>query len=502
MKKTLVTLLTLVFVLSMWGTALAASTAQASTGPTSDVPKDHWAYPAVQALVKAGISDGYPDGTFGGDKTVTRYEMAQVVNKLIVNYDKATAQQKYLIDKLGQEFALELNRIDVRVAKVEAKQNVWMGGETRLRWLTNSPGSDTGNAKIHGSDSFDFRQRIKFWGTINDDVSWYGRLTTTGANKFGAYDGTSSSGSAIGIDIMAVTTKHFLGIDSLRVGRFPLDSFGHNFFGKPIGVDGFRLDQKFGDNVTFTGAVNNIQWNKNSITGVTTGTSVSVPIDGTGVGASGDAKTLSTGQLFFKLSDNFKVNAGYYYADIPGGRTTMNISSTYAATMFDHSKGLMVGFDTKLGDYKLFGDYVSTKLYNSTSASSIAVPTHPKAWVLELTNSKVCPFVFYPIVILVNPAKVGTDSWMISYREVDPGAIPSGAGGFDTVSYAYSTQLNSYSKATDNVKVLSLGYQNVIAKNVVLSLEYQSFKLKNKQLAGVSSDDLDKTTVVKFEFFY
>ncbi|MHB1456581.1 MAG: S-layer homology domain-containing protein, partial [Armatimonadota bacterium] len=37
-----------------------------------DVPTDHWAYPAVQQLAEAGIIQGYPDGTFGGKRAMTR----------------------------------------------------------------------------------------------------------------------------------------------------------------------------------------------------------------------------------------------------------------------------------------------------------------------------------------------------------------------------------------------------------------------------------------------
>jgi hypothetical protein len=496
MQKTLVTLLALVFVLSIGATALAAP-----ANPLVDVPAKHWAYDAVAKLANDGIIDGYGDGTFRGDKTITRYEMAQIVGKLLDNENKANSRQKALIDKLAVEFALELNNMSTRVATIESKQNVWIGGETRVRWVADSPAAETRNPKLHGSDSFEWRQRIKFWGTINDDCSWFGRLTTVGGNKFGAYDGISSSGSAIGIDIMAVTAKHFLGFDSLRIGRFPLDSIGHGILAKAPGVDGIRLDKTFGA-VTFTGAINNVKWNANAITNAANNAGVTVPLDGSGLPGSGDARTLTNGQLFFKLADNFRVNAGYYWADIPGGMTTMNVAASYPITMFDRSKGWVVGFDTQLGDLKLFGDYMSSALYKTYTFGPISIPTNPKAWAIQLTNSKVTPNVFYSAVNLVNPRKVGTDAWSISYRSYDAGAAPAGAGGWDVVSISYATQLNAFTKATDNVKALFLGYQNVIAKNVILSLEYMDLKLKNKQLAGLSTDNLDKTTMVKLEFFY
>lgn len=44
-----------------------------------DVPTDHWAYPCVHDLWKKGILKGYPDGTFKGDRPITRYEMAVAI---------------------------------------------------------------------------------------------------------------------------------------------------------------------------------------------------------------------------------------------------------------------------------------------------------------------------------------------------------------------------------------------------------------------------------------
>ena len=48
-----------------------------------DVPPDHWAYQAVQELLNAGIVQGYPDGTYGGKRAMTRYEFAEAVAKAI-----------------------------------------------------------------------------------------------------------------------------------------------------------------------------------------------------------------------------------------------------------------------------------------------------------------------------------------------------------------------------------------------------------------------------------
>lgn len=48
-----------------------------------DVPENHWAYEAVEAMAKSGLVKGYPDGEFKGDRNMTRYEFAQIVHNAI-----------------------------------------------------------------------------------------------------------------------------------------------------------------------------------------------------------------------------------------------------------------------------------------------------------------------------------------------------------------------------------------------------------------------------------
>lgn len=62
--------------------ALAATTAYAQA-PFADVPKEHWAYDAVNTLAQRGIVIGYPDGTFGGKRAMTRYEFAVAIARMI-----------------------------------------------------------------------------------------------------------------------------------------------------------------------------------------------------------------------------------------------------------------------------------------------------------------------------------------------------------------------------------------------------------------------------------
>ena len=127
-KKTLVSAITAALVVG------AASTTFAAANPFSDVPADSWAYDAVSTLAADGVIDGYPDGTYQGQNTMTRYEMAQIVARAMAKTDLEKAD-KALVDKLAAEFAEELDNLGVRVADLEKKSdNVKWGGELRYRY--------------------------------------------------------------------------------------------------------------------------------------------------------------------------------------------------------------------------------------------------------------------------------------------------------------------------------------------------------------------------------
>jgi S-layer homology domain. len=455
----------------------------AANASFSDVPTGNWAYGAVSKLAQDGLIDGFGDSTFRGDKPMSRYEFAVLIAKSLDKYEKASADNKKLIDSLSAEFASELNHMDVRLAKVEAKTNIWIGGDTRMRWITDSPGPSS-IKKLHGSDSFDFRQRIKFWGTINDDMMWSGRIATNAQNKWGNYDQTS--GSDISLDVMNVTMKKALGLDSIRLGRSPVDFFTYSgLIGRPNNADGITINNKFGD-YQFTGWVGNVKTNTNQ---------------GNASGDSGDANTLTTAQVGFKVADRLNAKTGYYWADFKGTSTATGTGTLNTNVgSFTGSKGWYLGFDYKLGSSTILADYMSTTLDNA-----VGLPSNPKGWAVQISNGKGpgATKVFYPALPFVEIGKAGDSAWLVGYRSIDPGTVPGGIGGFDTTAVGYASQgYNVYTHGTDNVRALYLAYENVLAKNCVLSLEYQDIKLKNRALTGLTTNDLDKTFQVKFEFFY
>ena len=138
-KKTLVSAITAALVVG------AASTTFAAANPFSDVPADSWAYDAVSTLAADGVIDGYPDGTYQGQNTMTRYEMAQIVARAMAKTDLEKAD-KALVDKLAAEFAEELDNLGVRVADLEKKSdNVKWGGELRYRYYDINRDSSLGD---------------------------------------------------------------------------------------------------------------------------------------------------------------------------------------------------------------------------------------------------------------------------------------------------------------------------------------------------------------------
>ncbi len=150
MKKSLV--LAMAMALGVTASAYAAN-------PFSDVPAGHWAYDAVNKLAAEGVVDGYPDGTYGGDKLMTRYEMAQIVAKAMAKGAN--------VDKLAAEFADELDSLGVRVANLEKKaDNVKVTGEIRYSYRDV-------DGDVNGNESL-LRSRLWVNGQINEDWSYTG----------------------------------------------------------------------------------------------------------------------------------------------------------------------------------------------------------------------------------------------------------------------------------------------------------------------------------------
>ena len=160
MKKVLASALTSALVIG------AASTTFAATNSFSDVPTDHWAYDAVSQLVADNIVDGYGDGTFRGQRNITRYEMAQMIARAMAKTTvvdtktgevkpapNVSASDKALIDRLAAEFSDELNNLGVRVANLERNADmVKWGGKVEYTYTDVEYKRSGAKAKEHASD--------------------------------------------------------------------------------------------------------------------------------------------------------------------------------------------------------------------------------------------------------------------------------------------------------------------------------------------------------------
>lgn len=157
MKKTL--LLAMTIAMGITASAYAAN-------PFSDVPAGHWAYDAVNKLAAEGVVEGYPDGTYGGDRLMTRYEMAQIVAKAMAKGAN--------VDRLAAEFAGELDSLGVRVANLEKKaDSVRITGQIRYEYGDRS--GDLGG-KLGKVVKHRLRSRIFVNGNINEDWTYTGRF--------------------------------------------------------------------------------------------------------------------------------------------------------------------------------------------------------------------------------------------------------------------------------------------------------------------------------------
>ena len=211
--------------------AAAALTAGVSTyaaNPFSDVSPDDWAYQAVSDLSDQGVVEGYPDGTFKGERNMTRYELAQVIARLMAREDQLNAEQKATLDKLAGEYADELANLGVRVSNLEKKVgNISWSGDARMRYQNKS--NDT--------DNWDGRMRIVAKAAVNDSTYAQARFVS----EMNFKDSKDANTYA---DQLFV--NHGFGDFAVRLGRQPV-TFGNQggwLYGSAKGYDGAQLSYK------------------------------------------------------------------------------------------------------------------------------------------------------------------------------------------------------------------------------------------------------------------
>lgn len=278
MKKTLVSAITTALVVG------AASTTFAAANPFSDVPADSWAYDAVTKLAQDGVINGYGDGTFRGDNTITRYEMAQIVAKAMAKSD-VSAADKATIDKLAAEFADELNNLGVRVDNLEKRvDNVKFAGEARYRFTSEDHENLTENVKANA-----MLFRLEPTAQINDNWVAKARLDWT-------TDLDQSTDATHSVDRAYVEGK--LGAVAVKAGKLP--TFSAQGLVMDTRVSGAEF--AFGDKFKTTLTAGNLQYDLNSAYDKAQGASAD-ELNGKG--------TYGAVQFDYAATDKLGLSAGY-----------------------------------------------------------------------------------------------------------------------------------------------------------------------------------------------
>ena len=302
--------------------ALAAGASVYAANPFSDVSTSDWAYQAVADLSDQGVVEGYPDGTFKGENNITRYEMAQIIARLMAKEDQLNAEQRATVDKLAGEYADELDNLGVRVSNLEKKVgNIAWSGDARMRYQHSE------NTAV--ADGYTGRIRINAKATVNDSTYVFGRLTT------GNVDLQNSDGAEV-VKMDRIYAHHDFGVAGVTLGRYDV-AFGQQvswLYGNA--VDGAEAQFKLGD--------------------------VNLKA---GFGQLTDGPTTA-----LKDTDAFYAKAG---ADLGFATLGVDYFKTTGVAVNPHEL-LGVNVKVPVGDFRVFGDY-----YKDTDAAN-----DPQIWTAGL----------------------------------------------------------------------------------------------------------------------
>jgi hypothetical protein len=422
MKRQTALALAAVFSLSVAGTALAAP-----ANPFVDVPAKHWSYDSVNKLAQAGVISGYGDGTFKGDKTLTRYEMATIVAKAMANSDKADAETKKTIEALKAEYGTELANLGVRVDNLEKNASkVKFTGEVRERY-------DWQDDVDSGSMT---RLRLNMESKIADNVTFHGRYESESGFGDGSNNQSKLTQAYIAGEIGSV--GYSFGRQPVWLGQGLIADISGNADGlflsggKDVKVAAGVFKKKGTTYPDFSAASENI-W------GV--------------VDTADDANDYSlnfyAANIDAKLSKALDLSVSYL-KDKDG--------VAYKTT----SAGLNY---TGIKNFTLNGEFGQ----NDSAVAKAYDGDKAKAWMGKVKY------------LGADPAKVGSLGVWVGYRSADP--------GFDVAALTTldSGLLDTSSSYIDNVKGTEFGVEYTVFRNGILSLQYGDQELK-EAAAGVDKD--------------
>ena len=414
-NKSTLTITTSALVLMSTGVAGAAS------NPFSDVPQDSWAYDAVATLAADGVIDGFPDGTYQGNKTMTRYEMAQIVARAMAKEDLQKAD-KAIVDKLAAEFAEELDNLGVRVADLEKKSdNVKFTGTARLRYDDGDINA-TGPKADWDKDSAS-HAHIEYWikGKVNDNWTGVSQIETE-------YNMKSDSITAYGdkdIQVNKIYAEGNFGDSMLKVGRYgEFSSYGRII---DTEISGAEYTFEAGD---LSGA---LTYGRLKDSRTLAGTTFENPKDTKETFGAYLGTEYSSARLKYNLSPVTSIGATY-------GR--LNEVTVEDQGFKDSVNIWEAGFNTKLADnLTLMAAYSKSDLDGVTD--SVGSEVVNDGWFSELRYKQ------------HNPSDVGSFAIFTNYRNV---------GAFSTIDATVDY--------TENVRGWTLGFDYVPMENTTIEVFY------------------------------
>ncbi len=222
--------------------------------PFADVPTDIFAFDAVAELAAKGIIEGYPDGTFKGDRAMTRYEMAMVVARILARIEAikippppaappigVAPADLAAVQRLVNEFRAELAAQGVRVTAVEEElaalrarlSNVRFTGDMQLRYSL-FPTSIANSAPF--VPTLNLRNRLTFEGRATSNVTAVVRIitgnTTSSRFPFSAVNANAAL-AEVNFDKSYLDVDRLFGL-SWRLGR-------QYYTLAPVGLQGYGL---------------------------------------------------------------------------------------------------------------------------------------------------------------------------------------------------------------------------------------------------------------------
>ena len=198
----------------------------------SDVYPTDWAYQALAGLVETyGCVAGYPNGTFRGNRAMTRYEAAAILNACLDRVTEVTDELRRLMAEFESELAILKGRVDGLEAKVGELEATQFSTTTKLKGYTawtlgavDSTNPATNNVGQALTANYDLRLALKTSFTGEDMLT-----TVLRAGNFGDGDGNATSAFGGGLSFLETGYEGGNGTGSVNVGRL--------FYTFPVGDD-------------------------------------------------------------------------------------------------------------------------------------------------------------------------------------------------------------------------------------------------------------------------